>query len=306
MLDRNSKDHYRHFALFSLGFTVFVIVYGAFVRASGSGAGCGSHWPLCNGVLVQTGLMAQKTVIEFTHRLTSGLLLLIVAYQAFWAWKLFPKSSFPRRAALLSLVAVILEALIGAFIVLLGYVEHDKSLDRVLSMSLHLVNTLFLLAALTTAALSAKSSEAKWWIPERESLRWQLALLLGFAALGGLGAVAALGDTLFPPSSVLAGILSDLSRDSHVAERIRILHPVLAVAWVGAFAWWAAGVWEKHSHLKRLGKAVLHTSLLNLGLGLVNVLLLAPVWLQLVHLLVADLLWIFFISFLFSAASRWK
>lgn len=306
MIDLRSRDQYRKLALAVLAATVFVIVYGAFVRATGSGAGCGSHWPLCNGVLVQAGVMKQKTAIEFTHRLTSGLLLLLVAFQFFWAYRLFPKGSFALRAALLSLVAVIFEALIGAFIVLLGYVEHDKSIDRVLSMSLHLVNTLFLLAALTCAFLSVREPKAKFWIQDPQAKRWQLGLLLGFATLGGLGAVAALGDTLFPPSSVLAGILSDLSGKSHVAERIRVLHPLLAVAWVAGFAWWAAGLWEERSGLRRLGKATLHTSFLNLGLGLINVLLLAPVWLQLVHLLVADVLWILFVSFLFSAASRWK
>ena len=306
MLDLKSKDQYRFLAFAALAATIFVIVFGAFVRATGSGAGCGSHWPLCNGTLVQAGVMKQKTVIEFTHRITSGLLLLMVGFQFFWATRLFAKGSFQRRAALLSLVAVILEALIGAFIVLLGYVEHDKSIDRVLSMSLHLVNTLFLVAALTCAALSVRELKARWLIPDPEARRWQLGLLGGFAALGGLGAVAALGDTLFPPSSVLAGIISDLSSRSHAAERIRILHPVLAVAWVATYAWWVAGIWETRPELKRLGKAVLHTCFLNLGLGIVNVLLLAPVWMQLLHLFVANLLWILFVSLLFSAASRWK
>ncbi len=306
VLDLRSRDHYRLFAFVAIAATLFVIVFGAFVRATGSGAGCGSHWPLCNGTLVQTGVMQQKTVIEFTHRVTSGMLLLLIGFQFFWATRLFAKGSFQRRAAFLSLVAVILEALIGAFIVLLGYVEHDKSIDRVLSMSLHLVNTLFLVAALTCAALSVREAKARWLIPELEARRWQLLLLAGFAALGGLGAVAALGDTLFPPSSVMAGIISDFSSQSHAAERIRILHPLLAVAWVAAYAWWVAGVWEKRPFLKPLGKAVLHTCFLNLFLGVVNVLLLAPVWMQLLHLFVANLLWILFVSLLFSAASRWK
>jgi heme a synthase len=296
---------YRKLALFNLVFTVAVIVFGAYVRATGSGAGCGSHWPLCNGVLVQVGIK-EKTAIEYTHRLTSGLLLLFVAAQLFLAWKTFAPGSFARRAASLSLVAVVLEALIGAFIVLLGYVEHDKSMDRVLSMSLHLVNTLFLLAALTCAWLSAGHPHPRWRWPIREERWWPFGLIVGFAVLGGLGAIAALGDTLFPPSSVLAGIISDLSGNSHVAERIRILHPVLAVGWVGAALWWIAGVWERMPAMKTHGKLILWVAGGNLGLGLLNVLLLAPVGLQLIHLLVADLLWILFVSFLFSAASRWQ
>jgi len=284
---------------------VAVIVFGAFVRATGSGAGCGSHWPLCNGVLVQAELK-QKTLIEFSHRLSSGLLLLFIGFQAAWAWKLFVARSFPLRAAILSLVAVIIEALIGAFIVVLGYVEHDKSMDRVLSMSLHLVNTLFLLAALTCAAQSVDQPSPRWRWPNRKERWWPLGLIVGFAILGGLGAVAALGDTLFPPSSLLAGILSDFSGKSHIAERIRILHPVFAVAWVGAAIWWISGLWERMPELKAHGKMVLWVACGNLAVGLLNVLLLAPVGLQLFHLFVADVLWILFVSLLFSAASRWR
>jgi cytochrome c oxidase assembly protein subunit 15 len=308
VIDLSSKKTFRAFVLFNLAFCVAVIVFGAFVRASGSGAGCGSHWPLCNGVLVQAGTVKQKTWIEMSHRMSSGLLLLFIGAQLAWARKLFTRGSFTRNAALLSFVAVIIEALIGAFIVLLGYVEHDKSIDRVLSMSLHLANTLFLVGALTCTLFSAAHHQPRWRWPVREERWWPLGLIFGFGFLGGLGAVAARGDTLFPPSSVLAGILSDLNGRSHVAERIRILHPLLAVSWVGAAAWWISGLWEKAPSLKPHGKLVLWAACLNMGLGLLNVLTLAPVGLQLVHLMVAEVLWILFVSFLFSAASnmRWQ
>lgn len=300
-------NQYRKLAFFNLAFCVIVIVWGAYVRATGSGAGCGSHWPLCNGTLLQVGAKL-KTLVELSHRMSSGLLLLFIGTQAAWAWKILAPGSFALRAAFLSLIAVIFEALIGAFIVLLGYVDHDKSIDRVLSMSLHLVNTLFLLAALTCAALSAGHANPRWRWPVPEDRWWPFGLLCGFGILGGLGAVAALGDTLFPPSSVLAGILSDLSGESHVAERIRILHPILAVGWVGALTWWISGIWQKNPTLKKHGQAVLWVACFNLGFGLLNVLMLAPVWMQLFHLLIADVLWILFVSFLFSAASqqRWQ
>lgn len=296
---------YQRFALFNLAFCVLVIVWGAFVRATGSGAGCGNHWPLCNGSVVQVDIQL-KTIIELSHRTTSGLLLLFILAQAIWAWKIFAPRSFPRRAAILSLIAVIIEALIGAFIVLLGYVEHDKSIDRVLSMSLHLVNTLFLLAALTCAALSANHPSPRWRWPVREQRWWPFGLLTGFAVLGGLGAIAALGDTLFPPTSLLAGILSDFDGKSHIAERIRILHPVIAVGWVGAATWWISGLWEQMPALKKHGQLVLWVACGNLAFGLLNVLLLAPIWMQLTHLFIADALWILFVSFIFSAASRWQ
>jgi heme A synthase len=280
-----------------------VITWGAYVRATGSGAGCGSHWPLCNGMLLPE-TEREKTFVEFSHRLSSALLLLFVGGLAAWAWALFPRGSFARRSALLAFAAVLLEALIGAFLVLLRLVEHDQSVLRVFSISLHLMNTLLLLGALTCAALSPGHPHPRWRWPHREGRWWPRALLAGFALLGGLGAVAALGDTLFPPTSVVAGILADLSMRGHLSERVRVLHPLLAVGWVFAAAWWISGLWQSSPALRAQGRRVLAAAALNLCLGLSNIVFLAPLGLQMVHLFVADLLWIFFISFLFSAASR--
>lgn len=304
MLSR-SFDLYRKFVWFTLAVCVGVILWGAYVRASGSGAGCGSHWPLCNGVVLPE-TEQQKTFIEFSHRISSALLMIFVGGMALWAWFLFPKRNFARRAAILSFVAVLMEALVGAFLVLLRLVEQDKSVLRVASISLHLVNTLFLLGALTIAAISASHPSPRWRWPTKEGIWWPRGLLLGFAFLAAFGAVAALGDTLFPPTSLMQGFLADLSRDGHLAERIRIFHPLLAVAWVGAFAYWAAELWQRIPNLKRLGQLALSLSALNLLLGLANLFFLAPLPLQMLHLLVADLLWIVFISLLFSAASRWR
>jgi heme A synthase len=293
---------YRKYAVFTLAGCVGVIVWGAYVRASGSGAGCGAHWPLCNGVLLpQTE--AQKTLVEFSHRLSSGALIALTGGLFVWAWRIFPRGSFAFRAAAVSFGAVWIEAAIGAFLVLLRLVEKDQSVLRVASISLHLTNTLFLLAALTLAALAPGKAAPRWRWPKREERWWPRGLILGFAALGALGAVAALGDTLFPPASVFEGVISDL-QGGHIAERIRVLHPLLAVTWVGFFAYWIAGLWERLPSLRKLGQLALSLAGLNLLLGLLNIALLAPVWLQLTHLAVANALWIVFVSFLFSAASN--
>ena len=128
-------------------------------------------------------------------------------------------------------------------------------------------------------------------------------LLLGFVALGALGAVAALGDTLFPPTSLLAGILADFSGGRHIAERIRVIHPLLAVSWVGAFTYWVAGLWERFPPAKKLGQVGLAVATVNVVLGLFNIVWLAPLPLQMLHLAVANVLWIIFVALLFSAAS---
>ena len=66
----NSAENKRlltRFAWFTVFYNVLVILWGALVRASGSGAGCGNHWPLCNGQVIPVS-PGWHTVIEFTHR----------------------------------------------------------------------------------------------------------------------------------------------------------------------------------------------------------------------------------------------
>lgn len=300
----SSLKAYRAFSWFTLLYCVGVILWGAYVRATGSGAGCGSHWPLCNGQVLPRAERIQ-TIIEFSHRLSSGLSLLFVLVLFVWTWRLFVKGSFQRKAAALSLLAIILEALVGAMLVLLRLVEHDQSVDRAISISLHLVNTLFLLGVLTVTAIAAGESRAAWLPKEKKERYWIYGLLAGFALLGALGALTALGDTLFPATSLGEGLSRDLEK-RHFLERIRIFHPIIALAWFGGPWVWLARVQERDPELKRLVRGLMAVVLTNLGLGLLNVLLLAPIWMQIVHLLVADILWILFVSLVFSLSCRWR
>src|SRR5260370_34132353 len=83
------------FARFVAAYNITVIVWGAYVRATGSGAGCGSHWPLCNSDFLPTTPQTQ-TVIEFTHRVTSGVSLGLVALLLIWCWRRTTKGDWPR------------------------------------------------------------------------------------------------------------------------------------------------------------------------------------------------------------------
>lgn len=292
--------NYRRFAWFTLCYCVAVILWGAFVRASGSGAGCGQHWPLCNGQVIPRAERIQ-TMIEYSHRLSSGISMLFIFALLGWTLWLFPAKSFPRKAAILASVAIVFEALIGAGLVLLRLVEHDRSIDRVISISLHLENTLFLLASLTVLALSAKPVEVR----RRISLireRPVLLLVGGFAVLGALGAMTALGDTLFPATSLGGGLEADFDSRRHFLERLRIIHPVFAVFWVGALWIWLSSLWQAESRLRRPSHLILGVAAFNIALGLVNVLTLAPVSIQILHLFVANLLWILFVRLLFHWA----
>ena len=139
---------YARFAWATLTFTLFVILWGAFVRATGSGAGCGSHWPLCNGEVVPHS-PAWSTVIEFGHRLTSGLSLLLVIGLWWGGRSRYPERAPARRAAGWSLFFMVTEALIGAGLVLFEYVADDARVARGFWVAGHLVNTFLLVAAMT-------------------------------------------------------------------------------------------------------------------------------------------------------------
>lgn len=290
---------YRAFSWFTLAFCVAVILWGAYVRATGSGAGCGRHWPLCNGEVIPLEPQL-KTMIEFSHRLSSGISLLLVIGLFVWTRRLFPKGSFQRKIGALAFLAIVLEALVGAMLVLMRYVELDQSVGRAVSISLHLVNTLFLLATLTIVAFVPSEAVPRWSIPEAKLRLWTRCLLAGFVFLGALGALTALGDTLFPVSQ------RSESESRHFLEQIRIFHPIAALAWFGALWPWASHVSERFPGLKPRAVAVVGIAAANLLLGLTNVLMQAPVGIQILHLLVADILWILLVSLVFSAASRWQ
>jgi heme A synthase len=315
---------------FLLGYNLAVILWGAYVRASGSGAGCGSHWPDCNGEVVPLR-RSVATWIEYSHRLSSGLVLVLVAGLALWAFRASPKGHPLRRGAVLSLLFTLSEAAVGAGLVLFKLVAHDESLARALAITTHLLNTLLLLAALTLAAYAAGAfgvpaegaSAAAGATPvlpaapgsterygkarggaggERgrrgrpASLGWAFALgLAATMAIGATGAIAALGDTLFPAASLRQGFAQDLSAASHLLLRLRGVHPLLAIA-LGAYLLYLCQLVQQSAPAgtapRRWAQRLRLLVMGQWAVGVANLGLLAPVWLQLTHLLVADLVWI--------------
>jgi cytochrome c oxidase assembly protein subunit 15/protoheme IX farnesyltransferase len=283
------------YARLVIAYCILVILWGAFVRASGSGAGCGSHWPLCNGEILPESPQ-WKTLVEFGHRVTSGLSLLAIAALAWFAFRA-PHRRRLRQAAIASVVFILLEAAIGAGLVLLDLVELDRSLLRVISISLHLINTSLLMAALTITAHAA--SDAAHSIPSRDTLlpadpaqrKIVVAFGLSFLLLGATGAIAALGDTLFRHGTLAEGLAADFSATSHWLLPLRTFHPPIAVLWGALFIAWA-GQFRTHPALRRPFWTMTGLIATNFSLGLLNIGLLAPVGLQLAHLLIANLIWV--------------
>ena len=290
-------SRFTRYAWTTLGYNVLVVLWGAFVRATGSGAGCGEHWPTCNGeVLPRTETV--ETMIEFTHRATSGIALLMTVALVIAAHRSFTTGHRVRRAAWTTLGFMVAEALLGASLVIFGLVENDDSLARTLVMCMHLINTLALLGFMALTA---------WWSNHTGRLnlqhpdaRWFGLSLLGVFCIGVTGAIAALGDTLFPANSLIEGFQADMAPGAHFLLRLRGLHPVIALI-VGFGLFSLAKTHRKSPRLERLATALMVLVVIQILVGFINLGLLAPVYLQLIHLLLANGVWIVLV--LLSAAA---
>jgi len=291
------KTHFRFYAWAVLIFHLGVVVWGAFVRASNSGAGCGEHWPLCNGQIVPRAQLS-ATLIEFSHRLTSGIALVSVLVLVIWAYRVFPKGHGVRGAALLTLISTFEECAIGAALVLLRLVGANSSLSRGLWLAAHLINTLLLLAALAFTAWLASVGLRRGFRCTKQ-LRGISQILAvstaGFLIAAILGGFAALGDTLVVSKSLTESFRADFSPLSNIFVRLRILHPLVAGGLgCGLLAIAFRVMASKGSNVvaKRLGGTMTVLVLFQFSLGVADIALKTPTWLQLLHLLIADLLWI--------------
>ena len=287
------------FAKFSwgvLGWNMLVILWGAIVRATGSGAGCGNHWPSCNGEIIPTPQHIQ-TVIEFTHRMMSGVALIAVCILLIWGLRKFPKGSQQRIGFIGAAVFILLEALLGAGLVLFNLVGTNASIFRAMAISLHLLNTFFLLAVLTLNA---------WWASGGKpvSLKNQgsrpilFAIGLGGVAIIGMsGAITALGDTLFPSTSLAQTLTEQAAPGAHFLIQLRIYHPIIAIL-VGLYSLYLVRYLSSHFS-DQIGKRLCLLVGVLIGIqwtaGITNVILLAPVWMQVIHLFLADSVWISYI-----------
>jgi heme A synthase len=232
--------------------------------------------------------LSGSTAVEFTHRAASGFALVLVAILVFWVWRRVPTREPARIGAVLSLLSIVGEALIGAMIVLAEWVADDASIARVIAVPLHLVNTLFLLAALTLTAFWLSGGGRLAPRQNRSVWRWVIVGGIAIVLLAATGAVTALADTLFPKNG--SGLAD--TGEAHFLTDLRIVHPILAIA-AASIGWWASG--RVDGPRSRAGKALPLLVGLMLISGVLNIVLGVPVWMQLLHLLLADTLWIAYV-----------
>ncbi|MGH9518811.1 MAG: COX15/CtaA family protein, partial [Terriglobales bacterium] len=252
----------RRFAWGVLVYFIAVILWGALVRATGAGAGCGDHWPLCNGTVLQHGPSAD-TMIEFTHRVTSGISFLLAIALLVWTFRATIRGHLARAFAVAAVAFTLVEAIIGALLVLLGLTAESRSPLRAPYLALHLTNTLLLLAALTLTAhmLSRRTG----------FLRGQLRLVAPFGTgsalaivlvVGVTGSLAALGDTLFPASSLRTALAQDFSAHGAWLVRWRWTHPAVAFLASIFLIWLLVRAAQRSAHWDNRGLSALVLTLL--------------------------------------------
>ena len=294
----SSRVSYPAAAWAALVFTLFVVLWGGFVSASGAGDGCGDDWPLCGELLSPsdgtTPADAADTLVEFTHRLTSGLALLAVAGLAVWSRYRFPPGHRARYWAALGLAFMVVESLIGAALVIFQWVDMNVSLARALVQPVHLANTYLLMGALACAA---------WWSGPRKPAavldpgrpdRLVAAALGGLIVVSAFGTAASLASTVFPSESFLDGVRSDFAGGAHYLIRLRVWHPVAVLAFGGYLVWLGRRLGKTHpdsvpAPFHHLVAAVFATQL---AVGALDAVLLAPIALQMAHLFLAHALWL--------------
>lgn len=286
---------FTRFALIVLAGTVAVILFGAIVRITGSGAGCGQHWPTCHGEIVHLPRKVE-TAIELGHRTSSGLAMLAVFALTAVAFRSFKSGHPVRRAAVASSVMMIVEALVGAGLVLFQLVEGDTSVARTVVMPLHLVSTSLLTAALALVFWWSVPRAARAPSGDPRTVRMVWLGIVGVLAVSSTGAITALGDTVYPVTAApLSERIAELqASSSHFLERLRVIHPVLSVLVAAQLFRIGSAALERLSSRAAgtFARSLIALTATQMLAGGVNVLLSAPGWMQVVHLLLATVLWI--------------
>lgn len=276
----------RWYAWGVVAYNVAVILWGTAVRATGSGNGCGDSWPFCNGS------PDVARIIEFAHRATSGIALIAVIVLVIWTFRGTVKRHLARVAAVVSLILILNEALIGALLVLLGMTANNQSPARAFYLALHLTNTLLMLGAMALTAhfLSRRRGFMRGSV-ELHGLVLGSTGLVAVILTGVTGSLTALADTLHPETSLRAALAQDFSSHSSWLIRIRWTHPVISLI-AGLILLEIILRATRHQAHHRLAAGLIGLLLLQYGLGLTDLTLLTPLTMQILHLLGADLLWI--------------
>ena len=294
------------FAWITLFYNVIVVVWGVFLRASKSGDGCGKYWLTCHGEVIPTAVEL-KTVIEFSHRVMSGidffvvlgLLIAVLVYQK--------KYSQQKWFAILSFFFIVTEALIGAGLVLTGNVAEAITETRPYWAVGHLINTFLLLTFLTLLAWSLSTGKSIDLSKDSKFRTYGAAIFAGMIFVGITGAIAALSNMLYPSETIAEGVAKDFSAESPWIVRLRVFHPlgsVLVSVGIVFVCGWLKKRYEGNDKINKYASAVGLLTIIQVAFGALTLLSGAPMLTQLGHLLLADAIWILWVLTCAETLSR--
>lgn len=296
MNNSNLTEKLKKITFFLLIYTLIVILWGAWVRISHSGDGCGDTWPLCHGQLIPNA-QQNKTWVEFSHRITSGLFGIFIIAIYFFI-KRSDLTQLSKRISFWTLVFTVTEALLGAKLVLFRLVGSDDSFFRAFAMSLHQLNSLLLSGSIALLYFSFRHQHIK---PRFQ----KIFLAIGFIIISMTGAWAALSTTLFPSENLLSGLMADLNQNSHWLVQLRISHPLMALT-IGsglALFFWYDGIQSTNRSRQFYSYLTGVIILFGLLFGIMTLFALSPVWMKIAHLCLAHVMWIFIIQWLYVSSS---
>lgn len=312
MSEETKLSKFAKYAWFVVGYNLLVILWGVFLRASLSGDGCGEHWITCGGEVLPSA-PELKTQIEFFHRVTSSIagitvIILLISAIVRWVRDKTAQNKLLLRMSIASLLFIILEGVVGGLLVLTGNTAANWTPSRPFWMAAHLVNTFTLIAVLVLTAWFASGGKSfSLSKTPRKTLLLLAIAIAGIFITGMSGSIAALSSMLFPSSTLSEGIAKDFSATSHYILRLRVFHPILSIL-TGVFLIFLAGYLrkktEQNASVRKWSNILSVLVLIQFASGAVTLLLLAPVVMQLIHLFLADAVWIAFVLFSASFLAR--
>ena len=274
MLNRN---FFKQYSLLVILFTLITIFWGLWVRLSLSGDACGDSWPLCNQKILPENTSA---LIEWIHRGTSGLCVILILILMILALKIYPKNHIVRKFSIAGFVLICLEAFIGAFLVLSGFVGLNTEEVRVWVLAFHLINSLLLMGALSLSYRLSLWDHFKIKKPH-------IYFALFFPLLALTGNMASLAGQLFPSLSLSQALALDLLPSAHISLKLRPFHPLLAIAFVLVLIGFS---------FSKKNLIILTISSLAVALfGFATLIALSPLWMKMGHLILTYGLWIFLV-----------
>lgn len=297
MEERPKTDNFRRFAWLTLFLNLVVILWGVFLRASLSGDGCGQHWLTCNGeVIPETPQF--KTIIEFTHRVSTTVVFLASIVTLVWARRRFAKGDPVRKTATASFLFIIVEALIGAGLVLTGNTAGNWTSTRPIWMMAHLITTFSLLAVLALTIWFASGGKRFKLLGDQKITLLLIVAVTGIFFVGASGSLAALSSMLFPSGSIAEGIAKDFAASSHILLRLRLSHPIVSIltsVYLIFLAGWLKSRRSESADVKKWTGILSIMIIIQVVAGAATLLMLSPIVMQLLHLLLADLVWMAFV-----------